>query len=217
MLKPGQCFAAYEWCMTDHFDPNNESHNKTKAEIELGNGLPDIRTTRECLDALKLAGFEVKESACSFINLYMPRLPYVYVLINCSFKVVWEKDLAVDSPVSWYLPLDTSKFSITSFRLTAFGRFVTRTMVHDASAFQDLVTVQDVCFYHSERLLLKFAGQDIGICGYCSGRKQQGIIIPRKGSRGTRGGRKVRKLELLYLMYKDTNRGDITAFFPAFH
>ncbi|THU71640.1 hypothetical protein C4D60_Mb04t03580 [Musa balbisiana] len=46
-----------------------------------------------------------------------------------SFKVISEKDLAVDSPVSWYLPLDTSRFSITSFRLTSFGRFITRTMV----------------------------------------------------------------------------------------
>ncbi|XP_065001643.1 cycloartenol-C-24-methyltransferase 1-like isoform X1 [Musa acuminata AAA Group] len=101
VLKPGQRFAAYEWCMTDHFDPDNESHQKTKAKIELGNGLPDIRTTKQCLDALKLAGFEV----------------------------ISEKDLAVDSPVSWYLPLDTSQFSITSFRLTSFGRFITRTMV----------------------------------------------------------------------------------------
>ncbi|XP_074559949.1 cycloartenol-C-24-methyltransferase 1-like isoform X2 [Curcuma longa] len=101
VLKPGQCFAAYEWCMTDHYNPNNESHKKIKAEIELGNGLPDVRSTRECLDALKLAGFEV----------------------------IWEKDLATDSPLPWYLPLDTSRFSITSFRLTAFGRFITRTMV----------------------------------------------------------------------------------------
>nr|XP_009394726.1 PREDICTED: cycloartenol-C-24-methyltransferase 1 isoform X2 [Musa acuminata subsp. malaccensis] len=101
VLKPGQRFAVYEWCMTDHFDPDNESHQKTKAEIELGNGLPDIRTTKQCLDALKLAGFEV----------------------------ISEKDLAADSPVSWYLPLDTSQFSITSFRLTSFGRFITRTMV----------------------------------------------------------------------------------------
>lgn len=30
-----------------------------QAEIELGNGLPDIRTTAECLNALKAAGFEV--------------------------------------------------------------------------------------------------------------------------------------------------------------
>ncbi|KAG6478498.1 cycloartenol-C-24-methyltransferase 1-like isoform X2 [Zingiber officinale] len=101
VLKPGQYFAAYEWCMTDHYNPSNESHKKAKAEIELGNGLPDVRTTRQCLDALKLAGFEV----------------------------IWEKDLASDSPVPWYLPLDTSRFSITSFRLTAFGRFITRTMV----------------------------------------------------------------------------------------
>lgn len=64
MLKPGQRFAAYEWCMTDHFDPDNESHQKTKAEIELGNGLPDIRTTKQCLDALKVAGFEVTKENC---------------------------------------------------------------------------------------------------------------------------------------------------------
>ncbi|XP_072986222.1 cycloartenol-C-24-methyltransferase 1-like [Typha latifolia] len=101
VLKPGQCFAAYEWCITDHFNPNNESHKKTKAEIELGNGLPDIRSTRQCLEALKNAGFEV----------------------------IWEKDLAEDSPEPWYLPLDTSRLSVTSFRLTAFGRCITRTMV----------------------------------------------------------------------------------------
>ncbi|XP_020697462.1 cycloartenol-C-24-methyltransferase 1-like [Dendrobium catenatum] len=101
VLKPGQCFAAYEWCMTDHYDPNNEIHKKIKAEIEIGDGLPDIRSTYQCLDALKQAGFEV----------------------------VWEKDLAADSPVPWYLPLDTRHFSLSSFRLTAFGRFITRTMV----------------------------------------------------------------------------------------
>ncbi|KAJ6846576.1 cycloartenol-C-24-methyltransferase 1 isoform X1 [Iris pallida] len=82
VLKPGQCFAAYEWCMTKHYDPKNQEHQKLKAEIELGNGLPDVRTTDQCLEALKLAGFEV----------------------------VMEKDLALDSPVPWYLPLDTSVF-----------------------------------------------------------------------------------------------------------
>ncbi|XP_077213801.1 cycloartenol-C-24-methyltransferase-like [Tasmannia lanceolata] len=101
VLKPGQCFAAYEWCMTDSFDPENQSHQKIKAEIELGDGLPDIRTTRQCLEALKLAGFEV----------------------------IWEKDLALDSPVPWYLPLDTSRFSLSSFRLTTLGRLITRNMV----------------------------------------------------------------------------------------
>ncbi|XP_074566209.1 cycloartenol-C-24-methyltransferase 1-like [Curcuma longa] len=87
--------------MTGHYNPNNEIHKKVKAEIEFGGGFSDVRTTRQCLDALKFAGFEV----------------------------IWEKDLAADSPVPWYLPLDTSRFSITSFRLTAVGRFITRSMV----------------------------------------------------------------------------------------
>ncbi|KAK1259346.1 Cycloartenol-C-24-methyltransferase 1 [Acorus gramineus] len=101
VLKPGQHFAAYEWCMTDAFDPNNQDHQRIKAEIELGDGLPDIRTTRKCLEALKLAGFEV----------------------------IWEADLASESPVPWYLPLDTSHFSLSSFRLTSVGRFITKNLV----------------------------------------------------------------------------------------
>lgn len=67
VLKPGQYFAAYEWCMTESFDPRNENHQKIKAEIELGNGLPDIRSTAQCLDALKRAGFEVISPPC-FLN-----------------------------------------------------------------------------------------------------------------------------------------------------
>ncbi|KAF7824579.1 cycloartenol-C-24-methyltransferase [Senna tora] len=101
VLKPGQCFAAYEWCMTSSFDPDNQEHQKIKAEIELGDGLPDIRLTTKCLEALKQAGFEV----------------------------IWEKDLATDSPLPWYLTLDKSHFSLSSFRLTAVGRLFTRNMV----------------------------------------------------------------------------------------
>ncbi|KAG6408575.1 hypothetical protein SASPL_131591 [Salvia splendens] len=101
VLKPGQCFAAYEWCMTDAYDPKNKEHQKIKTEIELGNGLPDIRLNSQCLEAVKKAGFEV----------------------------VWEKDLAVNSPLPWYLPIDASYFSLSSFRLTALGRFCTRNLV----------------------------------------------------------------------------------------
>jgi sterol 24-C-methyltransferase len=59
VLKPGQYFALDEWCMTDRFDPNNGKHLSIKADIELGNGLPDIRTTHQCVQAMKDAGFEV--------------------------------------------------------------------------------------------------------------------------------------------------------------
>ncbi|CAI0393812.1 unnamed protein product [Linum tenue] len=89
VLKPGQCFAAYEWCMTDAYNPENREHNKIKSEIEIGDGLPDIRST----------------------------------------TVIWSKDLAKDSPVPWYLPLDKSHFSLSSFRLTAAGRFFTKNLV----------------------------------------------------------------------------------------
>lgn len=73
--------------MTDAFDPNNAEHQKIKVpcplhpsilfiftsiinmntnkdstlqgEIEIGDGLPDIRLTTKCLEALEQAGFEV--------------------------------------------------------------------------------------------------------------------------------------------------------------
>ncbi|KAJ6425799.1 hypothetical protein OIU84_026388 [Salix udensis] len=52
----------------------------------------------QCLEALQLAGFEV----------------------------IWENDVAVASPIPWYLPLDKKQFSLSSFRVTAVGRFITR-------------------------------------------------------------------------------------------
>jgi hypothetical protein len=43
-----------------------------QAEIEIGDGLPDIRLTGKCLEALKQAGFEVTASYCSlFLNLFL--------------------------------------------------------------------------------------------------------------------------------------------------
>jgi sterol 24-C-methyltransferase len=43
VLKPGQYFAGYEWCATDLYDVANPNHKSIMAEIELGNGLPDVR------------------------------------------------------------------------------------------------------------------------------------------------------------------------------
>jgi sterol 24-C-methyltransferase len=58
-IKPGTIFACYEWCMTDAYDPQNQEHLRLKKDIELGNGLPDIISTKECLQAMKDAGFEI--------------------------------------------------------------------------------------------------------------------------------------------------------------
>ncbi|KAG4966749.1 hypothetical protein JHK87_032400 [Glycine soja] len=76
-------------------------HAPDVEEIEVGDGLPDIRLTTKCVEALKQAGFEV----------------------------IWEKDLAVDSPVPWYFHLDASHFSLSTFPLTSIGRFFTRSLI----------------------------------------------------------------------------------------
>lgn len=38
VLKPGQIFACYEWCLTPKYDPSNEHHRLIKKKIEEGDG-----------------------------------------------------------------------------------------------------------------------------------------------------------------------------------
>jgi len=66
VLKPGSIFACYEWCMTDKYDPNNAEHRQMKKWIEEGDGLPDICSTKDCLQAMKDAGFIIlkEEDVC---------------------------------------------------------------------------------------------------------------------------------------------------------
>mmetsp|Transcript_31309 Transcript_31309/g.43406 ORF Transcript_31309/g.43406 Transcript_31309/m.43406 type:complete len:346 (+) Transcript_31309:33-1070(+) len=101
VLKPGALFAGYEWCMTDKYDPMNEEHRRIKAEIELGNGLPDLNSTRGALHMLKKAGFEVLE----------------------------EQDLILTAEVPWYEALSPARLGLSSFRTSFLGRFFTRNMV----------------------------------------------------------------------------------------
>ncbi|CAI0404694.1 unnamed protein product [Linum tenue] len=107
VLKPGQCFAAYEWCMTDAYNSENKEHNKIKAEIEIGDGLPDIRSTTQCIEALQKAGFEAS---------HRPSLPSPPQTLLPLFSSVWQMSF-------W------SHFSLSSFRLTAAGRFFTKNLV----------------------------------------------------------------------------------------
>jgi len=101
VLKPGAMFACYEWCMTDAFDPENSEHQKVKKGIEIGNGLPDIRTCKQVDEALRQAGFEIVET----------------------------EDLCETAQVTWYEELDPSRISLSSFRTTSIGRMITRNMV----------------------------------------------------------------------------------------
>ena len=99
VLRPGACFAGYEWCLTEDFDPRNAEHLRIKKDIETGNGLPDIADTSEVYDALRMAGFELLEA----------------------------RDLAPDShpETPWYRALQGRDLSLTSIPRTPVGRALT--------------------------------------------------------------------------------------------
>ena len=99
LLKPGACFAAYEYCLTDLFDARNPEHLKLKADLEYAGALPGIVRPHEVNEALDAVGFEILET----------------------------RDLAAEAPpgVPWYQPLVGSGLSFASFRSSAVGRRLT--------------------------------------------------------------------------------------------
>ena len=62
VLRPEACFAGYEWCLTEDFDPANAEHLQIKKDIMTGSGLPDIGGAPEVCAALRTAGFELLEA-----------------------------------------------------------------------------------------------------------------------------------------------------------
>lgn len=94
---------AYEWCVTDKFDPENAEHQEIKKKIELGDGLPDLDSTKDVIEALEKIGFEIVEA----------------------------KDLAITddvNPVPWYQPFLPS-YTISGLRTTGVGIWLTHWMV----------------------------------------------------------------------------------------
>jgi len=79
VLKPGQIFAGYEWCLTNKYNPEDPEHRRIKKGIEEGDGLPDISTCDQVEDALREAGFEVLE--CRDLATNEPNtMPWYYHL-----------------------------------------------------------------------------------------------------------------------------------------
>ena len=62
VLRPGACFAGYDWCLTEDFDAGNAEHLRIKNDIMIGDALPDIALASEVCDALRSAGFELLEA-----------------------------------------------------------------------------------------------------------------------------------------------------------
>ena len=110
LLKPGACFAAYEWCMTDRFDAQNPLQLKIKADIQLGAGLLIIDDMHTVDNALRSVGFEVLET----------------------------RDLALQTgpSIPWCEPLAGSGISLAAFRSTRIGRWVTHNSVRALEALR---------------------------------------------------------------------------------
>ena len=99
LLRPGGRFGAYEYCVTDRFDPQDPFHLELKADIQLGGGLLIVDDAPTIDDALLSVGFEVLET----------------------------RDLALQAgpSIPWYQPLVGSGLSLASFRSSRVGRWVT--------------------------------------------------------------------------------------------
>lgn len=103
VLRPGGCFAAYEYCVTGQFNPDSPTHRQIKSDIENGGALPDIPVANQIDDALQQVGFELLET----------------------------QDLA-ENPgpgIPWYHPLAGPRFSIAGFRSSQVGRMATRSIL----------------------------------------------------------------------------------------
>lgn len=109
VLKPGGVFGLYEWCMTDEYDAANPEHRKIAHGIELGDGIPEMRTIKQAREALRNVGFQIDE----------------------------EMDLADQGDkIPWYYPLEgdirkvqTAWDVFTCWRMTWLGKFVTQSAV----------------------------------------------------------------------------------------
>lgn len=102
-------FGVYEWCMTDSWDPTNLTHKEIAHGIEVGDGIPEMRTIKQAREALTTVGFEI----------------------------LHEEDLA-DRPdeIPWYYPLEgdiwkaqTAWDYLTVWRMSWSGKLITQAVV----------------------------------------------------------------------------------------
>jgi sterol 24-C-methyltransferase len=95
--------------MTDDWDPSHPEHKKVAHEIELGNGIPEMRPLAQARAAIKSVGFEVEV----------------------------DEDLAErDDAITWYYPLEgdlrkaqTTWDYFTVWRMSWTGALVTQNAV----------------------------------------------------------------------------------------
>ncbi|KAG9313574.1 S-adenosyl-L-methionine-dependent methyltransferase [Chiua virens] len=62
VLKPGGVFGVYEWCMTDAWDPSIPSHKELAHQVEIGSGIPEVRSIKQAREAFANVGFRVEQA-----------------------------------------------------------------------------------------------------------------------------------------------------------
>ncbi|KAJ1999287.1 Delta(24)-sterol C-methyltransferase [Coemansia thaxteri] len=108
VLKPGGYFAIFEWCLTDKFDETNDLHKKLALDIEHGDGIAKLFSTKVALQSAKDAGFEV-EVACDLAH-----------------------ETTVGNEIPWYSDLDAGMIcfsGIQGFARSRLGRVFTTNAV----------------------------------------------------------------------------------------
>jgi len=97
--------------MTDRWDPSNADHKALGHQIEVGNGIPQMRHISKAVKALKIVGFEVEH----------------------------EEDLAErPDPIRWYYPLEGNIFKAQTLwdMVLVFGiSWLGRSVTHNAIRF----------------------------------------------------------------------------------
>ncbi len=123
LLRPGACFAAYEYCLTDRFDAEDPRHLQIKTDLEVGGGLQEVVYPHQVDDALRTVGFELLET----------------------------RDLAIQTgpAIPWYQPLVGSGFSLASFRSSRLGR----SMTHGSLRVLETLRIVPQGTFHVSRIL----------------------------------------------------------------
>lgn len=61
LLKPGKCFAGYEYGLLNNYDESNEEHAQIMEDLEHGGGLQKVMPIDDVKEAFTQAGFKVLE------------------------------------------------------------------------------------------------------------------------------------------------------------
>lgn len=91
----------YEWCMTEKWDASNPVHKKIAHDIELGDGIPEMRSIDRCRQAIKTVGYEIVHEEDLADRGEWVTKPYSYLYPSRDW---WEK-FAIHSEVPWYYSL----------------------------------------------------------------------------------------------------------------